>query len=297
MIALLTPLVTWDWPETPIVIGVIIVAAFVGRWLLVRAIKSGVDASLQRARGRSAGEGSHAQRILAAATGVNSARHEARTRTIGSVLRSVVTLIIVTIAILTILDTLGAPLGAVMASAGIGGIALGFGAQSLVKDYLSGILMILEDQYGVGDIIDTGEVTGTVEDVGLRVTRLRDATGQVWYVRNGEISRVGNRSQGWSTASVDVPVAYDEDVVRVLAVLKTTMDEVAADAKWETVLLGHPEIAGVDRLQGGSLTIRIFAKCAPNQHWGVQRDILERSQQALREAGIRGPVLGPTAEH
>lgn len=224
---------------------------------------------------------------------MDKVRHEARTRTIGAVLSSVASVVITTLAVLMLLDTIGAPLGPVLASAGIGGVALGFGAQSLVKDYLSGMFMILEDQYGVGDIVDVGELTGTVEDVGLRVMRLRDPSGQVWYIRNGEINRVGNRSQGWSTGIVDVPVAYDEDVVKVLAVLKTTMDEVYADPKWENVLLGAPEIAGVDRIEGGTMVIRIFAKCAPNQHWGVQRDILERAQVALQAEGVRGPVLLP----
>ncbi len=292
------PLLTWEWPETPIVLAVIVAVAIVLRWVIVRAIKAGVDRSLQGARERNASFGSRAERVLAAATGMNWARHEARTRTIGSVLRSATSVIIYTVATLTILEVLGVPLGAVLASAGIGGIAFGFGAQSLVKDYLSGVFMIMEDQFGVGDLIDTGDVTGTVEDVGLRVIRLRDAGGQVWYIRNGEINRIGNQSQGWSTAIVDVPVAYDEDADRVLELLKETLDEVYADPKWDSVLLQQPEVAGVDKVVGGTMTIRIFGKCAPNQQWGVQRDILERAQKALRAAGVRGPdpsLRGPDA--
>lgn len=291
------PLLTWTWPETPIVVGLVVVLGIAVRWLIVRAVKAGVDASLQRARDRNAGHGSRADRILAAATGVSGARHEARTRTIGSILRSMTTAVIATIAVLTILDALGVPLGPIVASAGIGGVALGFGAQSLVKDFLSGMFMIMEDQFGVGDLIDTGDVTGTVEDVGLRTTRLRDASGQVWYVRNGEIARIGNRSQGWSTATVDIPVAYDEDAPRVVGILNKTMDAVYADPRWETVLLQRPEVAGVEKVVGAAMTIRIFAKCAPNQNWGVQRDILERSQEALRAAGVRGPsIIGPAPE-
>jgi len=286
-----TPLLTWSWPETPAVVATIAVLAIVLRIAAVRAIRAGVDASLRRARERNAGRGTRAERILAAATGVNDARHEARTRTIGAILRSITTAIVTVVAAVMILDTLGAPMGAIVASAGIGGAAIGFGAQSLVKDFLSGIFMILEDQFGVGDLIDTGEVTGTVEDVGLRVTRLRDLSGKVWYVRNGEIVRIGNQSQGWSTATVDVPVAADEDALRAIGVLKHTMDEVYADPKWDAVLLDRPDVAGVDKVTGGTMTIRIFAKCAPNQHWGVQRDILERAQRALQAAGVRGPIL------
>nr|NLI48856.1 mechanosensitive ion channel [Propionibacterium sp.] len=286
-------MLTWSWPETPLTLVAIAVLAIVARWLILRAIKASVDASLRRARDRNAGQGSRAERILAAATGVTSARHEARTRTIGAVLRSTTSVVIGVVAALTLLEALGAPLGAIIASAGIGGVALGFGAQSLVKDFLSGIFMIMEDQFGVGDLIDTGEVVGTVEDIGLRVTRIRDASGQVWYVRNGEIVRVGNQSQGWSTATVDVPVAADEDPARVLAVLKEAMDEVYADPKWDAVLLERPNVAGVEKVVGNTMSMRIFAKCAPNQHWGVQRDILERSQQALQAAGVRGPVALP----
>jgi moderate conductance mechanosensitive channel len=286
------PQLAWSWPETPLVLAVIVVAAIALRWLLLRAIKGGMDASLHRARGRNAGHGSRAERILASASGVTGARHEARTRTIGSILRSIATVTIATVAVIEILDTLGAPLGAVLASAGIGGVALGFGAQSLVKDFLSGIFMIMEDQFGVGDLIDTGTVTGTVEDVGLRVTRLRDGGGQVWYVRNGEITRIGNQSQGWSTATVEVPVASDEDAAAVLALLNETMDAIYADGKWDAVLLQRPDVAGVDKVVAGAMTIKIFAKCAPNQQWGVQRDILERSQRALRDAGVRGAVMG-----
>ena len=129
----------------------------------------------------------------------------------GAILKSTSTFVIFTLALLTVMATVGLPLGPLLASAGVGGVALGFGAQSLVKDFLSGIFMILEDQYGVGDVIDTGEAVGTVEDVTLRVTRLRDASGIVWYVRNGEIVRIGNRSQGWSTALVDIPVGLQRE--------------------------------------------------------------------------------------
>jgi len=285
-------LLTWSWPETPLVVAVILVGAVALRWIVLRSIKAGMDASLQRSRSRNVGQGSRAERILASASGVTGARHEARTRTIGSILRSLTTATIATVASIEVLDALGAPLGAVLASAGIGGVALGFGAQSLVKDFLSGIFMIMEDQFGVGDLIDTGSVTGTVEDVGLRVTRLRDANGQVWYVRNGEIMRLGNQTQGWSTAAVEVPVASDEDAGRVLALLNETMDAIYADGKWDAVLLQRPEVAGVDKVAAGAMTIKIFAKCSPNQHWGVQRDILERSQRVLRDAGVRGPQVG-----
>lgn len=289
----MTPLLTWTWPETPLAILVICVLAALVHLVVRRAIRLGVEASIKRAEERNAGAGTRAERILADVAGLNHARHQARLRTVGSVLRSISSVLLVTIAVLMVLRELGIPMEPILASAGIGGVALGFGAQSLVKDYLSGIFMILEDQYGVGDLINTGEVTGTVEDVGLRVTRLRDAQGQVWYIRNGEILRLGNQSQGWSTGTIDVPVAYDEDPARIIALLDAVADAVYADPAWDDVLLERPTVAGVNAVQGGSMTIRIFVKTAPNQQWGVQRHVLERSLEALRRAGVRGPAVVP----
>ena len=293
----MTPLVVFTWPESAISIGVVLLVALVLRIVLRRAIRLSVSASIA-AGDRHRSSTSRADRLLGRITGTTDERHFARVKTMGSVLTNAVDIIVVLVVLLTVMRVLAIPLEPVLAASGIGGIALAFGAQSLLKDYISGMLMIFEDQFGVGDLIDTGEVVGTVEEVGLRVTRLRDAGGQIWYVRNGEILRIGNQSQGWSTAIVDVPVAYDEDADRVLELLKETLDEVYADPKWDSVLHQQPEVAGVDKVVGGTMTIRIFGKCAPNQQWGVQRDILERAQKALRAAGVRGPdpsLRGPDA--
>ena len=151
-------------------------------------------------------------RDLAAAT-----RRVQRAKTMGDLLKSVITGVLVAIFGTMILSQLGVNIAPIIASAGILGIALGFGAQSLVKDFLSGVFMIFEDQFGVGDVVDVGEATGTVEAVTLRVTRLRDLDGTVWYVPNGEILRVGNMSQNWSRAVVDIGVGYDEDLARAQA--------------------------------------------------------------------------------
>ncbi|MGC3995097.1 MAG: mechanosensitive ion channel family protein [Propionicimonas sp.] len=281
-----------------IVIGIVVAVAIVSRFLLVRLVKTLTKRALDRAERRRKGTSSRADQILAAATGANQERYEQRTATMGSLISSVITVTIGIIAVLTILAVLDVPLAPLLTSAGVGGIALAFGAQSLVKDFLSGSFMILEDQYGVGDLIDTGEVKGTVEEVGLRVTRLRDGTGTVWYVRNGEILRVGNQSQGWSTAIVDVPVAYDEDPGRVIAILETVAEEMEADEAYADVLLEKPTVAGVNAVTATAMTIRMTAKTAPNQHWGVQRSLLERSLQALGRAGVRSPApnLGVVAQ-
>lgn len=178
-----------------------------------------------------------------------------------------------------------------LASAGVGGIALGFGAQALVKDFLSGIFMIAEDQYGVGDHVRIGEVTGTVEEVTLRITKVRDASGMAWYVRNGEVLTVGNVSQGWSTAIIDIPVAYDEDPEHVLSLLQGVANDFDVDENWSDYLLETPKVAGVESIASGTMTLRLTAKCAPNQQLGVQRELRQRAKRVLDAAGIRGPQL------
>jgi small conductance mechanosensitive channel len=211
----------------------------------------------------------------------------------GAILKSTSTFVIFIMVLLTIMATLGLPLGPLLASAGVGGIALAFGAQTLVKDVLSGIFMIIEDQYGVGDVIDTGEAIGTVEDVTLRVTKVRDGSGVVWYVRNGGIVRIGNQSQGWSTAVVDIQVGYNESLDIVLPLIREVARELDGAPEWATRLLEEPVVAGVESMSGGVITIRIVAKCAPNESLPVSREVRERVKAALDAAGIRAPLAGP----
>jgi len=227
---------------------------------------------------------------LLASSPLLSERRKQRAETMASVLRSITTGVIFAVALLMILDVVGLPIGPLLASAGIVGVAVGFGAQSLVKDFLSGIFLILEDQYGVGDLVDTGlGTTGTVEAVGLRVTRLRDPSGVVWYVRNGEILQVGNHSQGWSTGIVDMSVAYNEDIPRVQALMQRVGDEMAEDDEWREKIIEAPKVAGVESMTATSVTIRVFVKCAPNEHWGVQRELRERIKEAFDREGVRVP--------
>ncbi len=238
-------------------------------------------------------EGHRATRVLANATGALHERRRQRTETLGTVLRSIVTTVVFSVAFVMILDELGLPIAPLLASAGVAGVALGFGAQSLVKDFLSGIFMLVEDQYGVGDVIDTGEAIGTVEDVTLRVTRLRDGNGVVWYVRNGEIIRIGNRSQGWSTAIVDLPVAYTEDIERVQDIIREAMQQLDEDPNWHDRLVEVPAVAGVEQITGTTITIRVIAKCAPNENLPVQREIRERAKAAFDAHGVKAPVVFP----
>ena len=200
--------------------------------------------------------------------------------TLGSLLRSIITFVVFGIAALTVMALVGIPLGPLLASAGVGGVALGFGAQSLVKDFLSGIFMILEDQYGVGDVIDTGEAVGTVEEVSLRVTRLRDINGVTWYIRNGEIVRIGNKSQGSSNAVVDIPVAYDEDLDKVMATIRDGRRGHGPGHRVARPAHRRPDVLGVETMTGAMMTIRVLAACAPGQNWAVQRELRQRVKTA-----------------
>jgi small conductance mechanosensitive channel len=163
------------------------------------------------------------------------------------VLRSLTSITIFSVAFMLILGELGVNLAPLIASAGIAGIALGFGAQNLVKDFIAGLFMLLEDQYGVGDVVDVGEASGTVEAVGLRITTIRDGRGVLWYIRNGEIIRVGNKSQGWAMVVVDVPVGF-HGVDEAAAVLQTAATAMAEDQEFATDLLDAPEVLGVEQI-------------------------------------------------
>jgi len=214
-------------------------------------------------------------------------RRKQRTETMGSVLRHVASIVILGIAVLTVLDRLTIPIAPLLASVSILGVAIGFGAQELVKDFIAGLFMLLEDQYGVGDVIDVGAAVGTVEAVTLRITRLRDADGRVWYVRNGTIARVGNESQGWSRAYVDVPVAYDADVPAIRTVLKQVADELWNDPDFrETVIVEEPVVYGIEQISNTAIVFRVSARTLPSKQSEVSRELRFRVKAALDAAGV-----------
>jgi small-conductance mechanosensitive channel len=223
-------------------------------------------------------------------TGVLSTRRSQRARTIGSVLRSGTTFVVYGVAVTLVLGELGINLGPIIASAGILGIALGFGAQNLVKDFLSGMFMMVEDQYGVGDVVDFGEATGTVEAVGLRVTTLRDAKGTVWYVRNGEVLRVGNSSQGYSVAVVDLPIGHHADITTTTELAGRTAAELTAEGSTlAPEVLEPPEVLGIESISSDGVTLRITAKVRAGRQWVVQRALLAGIKAAFAEAGVPPP--------
>ncbi len=220
-------------------------------------------------------------------------RRVQRAQTMGSLLKSVASIVIWTIFAVTAVAQLGYPIGPLVASAGVVGVALGFGAQSLVKDFLSGICMIFEDQYGVGDVVDLGEAGGTVEAVGLRVTRLRDVEGTVWYVRNGEILRVGNKSQNWARTVLDVPVALDQDLHRVQEVLRDVAHDLWDDEDFAHLIIEEPEVWGVQDLTPNWVVVRVTLKTAPLEQWAVAREMRQRIKLRFDHEGIA--LAPPTA--
>ncbi|MER6343071.1 mechanosensitive ion channel family protein [Streptomyces sp. NPDC001595] len=218
---------------------------------------------------------------------VNVERRRQRSQAIGSVLRSVASFLILGTGALMILATFEINLAPLLASAGVAGVAIGFGARNLVTDFLSGVFMILEDQYGVGDSIDAGVASGEVIEVGLRVTKLRGDNGEIWYVRNGEVKRVGNLSQGWATAGVDVTVRPSEDLDHVKAVLTAVGDAMSKEEPWNELLWGPIEILGLDSVLLDSMVVRLSAKTMPGKALTIERELRWRVKRALDAEGIR----------
>ena len=276
---------------TPLYVVLVLAVTALVNVLVTRAIERTVRRASRAARHTRAGAEKRNARTAELTEILMGERGEQRAEAIGQLLRSIVSLVLWSIGILIVLSRLGIDLGPLLASAGVLGVALGFGAQALVKDYLAGIFLIIEDQYGVGDMVDVGPVVGVVEEITLRITRLRDLTGVVWYVRNGEIVRVANRSQGWTMASVDIPVAYDENLAQVRAIVDRVAAVMDDDPAFDDMLLGRPEFAGVESVSGEAVYVRVIAKAAPGQEVPVARELRERIKVAFDGEGVRVPVI------
>jgi small conductance mechanosensitive channel len=287
----------------PLQILIIVATAFIVQFILTRTIRRVVRRASERAKHERLAQMRQVTRTAELSNILLTQRTEQRAAAIGTLLRSVIAITVWSIAILMILPLLGVNVAPLLASAGVVGVALGFGAQTLVKDYLSGIFLIVEDQFGVGDMVDLGPVMGTVEEVALRFTRLRDPSGVVWYVRNGEILRVANRSQGWTMAIVDIPIAYNENIDKVREIVEAVAVDMDEDPTYDDLLLGRPSFAGVESVSGEAVVIRITAKAAPEKQIDVARTIRERMKLAFDRAGIVVPVLvrqlpsAPTAQN
>ncbi len=212
-----------------------------------------------------------------------------RAETLGGVAGSLLGGLIMFFGVLMVLDQFGINLAPLIAGAGVVGIALGFGAQQMVKDFLAGIFILLEDEYGVGDVVDTGHATGVVERVSLRVTQLRDVDGTVWYVPNGEIQRVGNRSKLWSRAVIDIDVSYDTDVDHASQVLLDVANEVWHARLPDLSIISEPEYWGVEAFGADGVTLRLVVRTEPTEQWAVARELRGRIKKAFDAEGIEIP--------
>ena len=272
----------------PLRIAFIVIGAFILNRLVRRGIRRLTDRMANPDVATLGPIGRYTPSILTTTSEVNF-RSAARAETLKTVLRSIASFVIWTFATLMVLGELNINLGPLIAGAGVAGVALGFGAQSLVRDFLTGIFMLIEDQYGVGDVIDVGEAVGVVEAMTLRTTKLRSVDGAVWHVPNGEIRRVGNMSQQWSRALLDVEVGYGTDLGHAREVIARVADEVYAEPDWAPVILEPPEIWGVESLGADGIAIRLVLKTKPGEQWRLQREIRARLKDRFDAEGIEIP--------
>ncbi|WP_181412234.1 mechanosensitive ion channel family protein [Streptomyces griseorubiginosus] len=267
------------WLAISLRVLLILVIAGVLRMVVRRAITKLIDRMNRTAQ---AVDGTAIGGLL-----VNNERRRQRSQAIGSVLRSVASFIILGTAALMVLGAFEINLAPLLASAGVAGVAIGFGARNLVTDFLSGVFMILEDQYGVGDTIDAGVASGEVIEVGLRVTKLRGDQGEIWYVRNGEVKRIGNLSQGWATAGVDVTLRASEDLDKVKRVLGEVAEKMSKEEPWNELLWSPIEVLGLDSVLLDSMVVRVSAKTMPGKSLTVERELRWRIKHAFDAADIR----------
>ena len=284
--ATLSDLAEW-LVDRPLRILLILIAA----WILTRVARRLIRRSARRIvdSTRSGRLGRVSNTAVVGAAIPDPARAHARAEAVQSVLGSVVSTIIWAIAVLVALGELDIEIGPLIAGAGVAGVALGFGAQTLVRDFLAGLFIVIEDQFGVGDTVDLQDVSGTVEEVSLRSSKIRDVSGVLWTVSNGEIVKAGNATKGWSRSKIDVAVAYDSDVREAMAIALRIAEELREDETWGLDILEPPEMWGVEQLAVDGVTIRLVVKTRPGRQYEVTRELQLRIKEAFEAAGIEIP--------
>ena len=272
----------WVTTGDPLDILITIAVAVLLTIVFRRIIRRVVNRTVARSEARHLIE----QQDMAADPKARATRMAQRAQAIGTLLTSVVSLLIWINALLVILELIGINITPLLASAGVVGVALAFGAQTLVKDYLAGIFLIIEDQYGVGDVVQFDAVTGVIEEVALRTTRVRDFTGVVWYLRNGEILNVANRSQGWSLAIVELPVATATDFTVVRRVVDEVGQVLVRDPEFGPKVIAAPVFMGIEVVAGDALLVRVTERVVPEHQLLIQRALREQLITALQSAGV-----------
>ena len=270
--------------DVPLAVAAVVLVALVANWLVRRSIRAYLLRLDARAVPRDGPEG--AGRPV-------TQRRALRMATISSTLGSAASVLIFVVAVFVALAQLDISLGPLLAGAGIIGAALGFGAQNLVRDFLAGLFVTIEDQYGVGDIIDVGRASGVVEGISLRMTKLRDVEGTLWFVPNGEVKEVGNMTQRWSRVILDIAVAYEADHHQAGRLIKEAADEMWRDPHSGARLLEEPELWGVESLGEGSVVMRVAVKSYPADQWDAARELRSRIKDSFDAAGIEFPLLQP----
>lgn len=271
-----------------ITVATILVVAFLLAWILRLVIRRVVNRIVNGAKSKANVVDTQALERSPLA----SVRVVQRTRTLGSILQNIVNVALVIIVVLLVVNVF-APnaLGSLTLLTAAIGAGLGFGAQNIVKDVLNGIFIVAEDQVGIGDVVDLGLAAGIVEYVSVRVTHVRDVNGTLWYVRNGEITRIGNLSQGWSRVIVDLAVALDADLDLVETTLMDTAIALSEDPKWRTRIIEKPEVWGLESVTGDALIVRVVMKTRAGAKDDVAQELRRRVKTAMDEAGIRLPQL------
>nr|WP_246205434.1 mechanosensitive ion channel family protein [Agromyces salentinus] len=286
-------MVWWNdtWPVflgTLIQVFVIVVGALIVRWVLLSVIDRVVDQIVSGVKRKQDVTDTQALQ----ASPLAAVRVVQRTRTLGSVFRNVINVTLFIITTLLVVNAINSDvLGSFALLSAAIGAGLGFGAQNIVKDALNGIFMVIEDQLGVGDVVDLGPATGIVEEVQIRITKVRDVNGTLWFVRNGEILRVGNMSQGWARVIVDLAVPYEADVEAVEAELLKTAGELAHSTKWRSRVLERPEIWGLESISDDAVVLRVVMKVRTSSKDDVARELRMRLKRTVDEMGLKLPSL------
>lgn len=273
---------------TLLAIACIIVGALAAAWVLRFVIRRVVNRIVSGAKNKANVDDTQAlERSPLAAM-----RLVQRTRTLGSILQNIVNVALVIVATLLIVNAINSDaLGSFALLSAAIGAGLGFGAQNIVKDVLNGIFIVAEDQVGIGDVVDLGLATGVVEYVSVRITHVRDVNGTLWYVRNGEILRIGNMSQGWSRVIVDLAVPTDVDIPEVEKAMMDAAKSIQKDPKWRSRVIESPEVWGLESIDGDALVIRLVMKTRANAKDDVARELRMRLKRAIDDLGITLPAL------
>lgn len=271
----------WQQWQTLIRIAAILLGTVLVRWALLVSVSRVLKGIENGTRGKAAASATPQNQSPLA-----KARVVQRAKTLASVMSNLITWSLLLFAAGAVLSELGVAVGALVASAGILGAAIGFGAQSLVKDLINGLFIIFEDQFGVGDSVDLGEAKGVIENVGLRVTQVRDVNGVLWYVRNGEIIRVGNQSQGWSRVILDIPLSYSVNLEKAKQCILDAATELVKDSNFSKRMLGKPEIWGIESITADQVVMRLVQQVGPQDADEIARELRLRVKQKLDAAKI-----------